>query len=695
MKGKLFLAACLLLLLFCLSYAGFSPPALKASNILPVHDLNTGLSYGTIQDAINANETVNGDTIEVDSGIYYESIDVNKSLTLVGEDRDTTIIDGNGTGTWTGFQMYYGIIVVTTNYVSISNFTVRNAGLGDGLLEFHACVSCIFYNQHDIDVENNTFQNASRGVVVAGESQTNISNNNISNMVSLGIDAGVNGRNVDLNNNYIQDCGDFGINVDGSTTNCQIANNTMVNDYGGIDLARNLKTLNTPSNVILSSNLIHDCGGFGIFLYGDVNNCSIINNTVENTPTGIDMQFDKADLLAPFDNLIDGNILTNDNCTNILYFGSSLFGPYQESYTNVFRNNSLTNLQHHNLMIWGYNLPGFMQDIDTSNMANNKTIYYLTNRSNLELDPSSLPNAGSLALVNCANATVRDFNFTGNNDGLLLAGSTDCTLTNLTLANNQIYLFNQTNPSINAFNQTNPSIYGGLTLFNSTGNTVVDCRICNNTCGVWLSWLSDGNTFYHNNFVDNDQQVISDIDSPFENVSYGTPSTCTWNNTVEGNYWSDYNGSNVNQDGIGDSPYVIDSSNTDHYPLMGMFNSFNATSQCSVETICNSTISDFQFNGTAISFNASGENGTTGFCRICFPTALINETFTVFVNGTKVPYSLLPETNSTNSYLYFTYSHSTQVIIAPEFPSFLILSLFLIATLLTAMMYTKRPTRTT
>jgi len=34
-----------------------------------------------------------------------------------------------------------------------------------------------------------------------------------------------------------------------------------------------------------------------------------------------------------------------------------------------------------------------------------------------------------------------------------------------------------------------------------------------------------------------------------------------------GNYWSDYNGSDVNRDGLGDSPYLVFDNDTDHYPL--------------------------------------------------------------------------------------------------------------------------------
>jgi len=221
-------------------------------------------------------------------------------------------------------------------------------------------------------------------------------------------------------------------------------------------------------------------------------------------------------------------------------------------------------------------------------------------------------------------------------------------------------------------------------------NTISQNNISMNDCGFYIE-SSIQNSIYSNNVLNNAQQILA-----------ASGSVNTWDDGYPsgGNHWSDYAGSDYSQgsgqntggsDGIGDTNYSVNMNNIDHYPLMGIFSDFDAASEYHVQTICNSTISDFQFNGTAISFSVSGDSDTAGFCRICIPTALMNEPFRVFVNSTDMPYNRLLCSNSSHSYLYFNHTHSTQrVIVIPELPLFFILPLFQIAALLAFIARRKR-----
>jgi parallel beta-helix repeat protein len=190
--------------------------------------------------------------------------------------------------------------------------------------------------------------------------------------------------------------------------------------------------------------------------------------------------------------------------------------------------------------------------------------------------------------------------------------------------------------------------------------------------------------FYHNNFINNTHQAY---------ISSGEGS---WNNTVEGNYWNDYSGAGSNSDGIGDNWYEIDGNNIDHYPLMGMFHSFNTSQGYSVDVISNSTINDFEYSesNSTIRMYVSNmtANQTFGFCRVRIPHALMNETYHVTINGTEpyyVNYTVYDDGN--NRWIYFSYQHSIlEIAIVPELSSFLILPLFMIATLLAIIVYKRK-----
>ncbi len=227
----------------------------------------------------------------------------------------------------------------------------------------------------------------------------------------------------------------------------------------------------------------------------------------------------------------------------------------------------------------------------------------------------------------------------------------------------------------------------GIHLSSSSNNTVAANTIENNNIGIWLDDCSY-NKIFHNNLLDNMHDALT----------FGSEINL-WDGdySSEGNYWSNYTGADLDGDGIGDSSYVIDANNRDNYPLMGLFSDFKPTSEYHVQTICNSTITGFQFNGTAINFNVIGEDGTTGFCRILIPTALMNEPYRVLVNATEILPSPepLPFSNSTHNYVYFTYSHSTQeVIIIPEFPIWRSMLLILVIFTVTVASYKRRLLKT-
>jgi parallel beta-helix repeat protein len=97
---------------------------------------------------------------------------------------------------------------------------------------------------------------------------------------------------------------------------------------------------------------------------------------------------------------------------------------------------------------------------------------------------------------------------------------------------------------------------------NSKQNVIVGNTISGSTEDGIRLYQSSGNTFYHNNF-DNAQNVY---DNGFDLSE--APSINSWDNGEEGNFWNDYNGTDANGDGIGDTPHKLYFMNQDSYPLM-------------------------------------------------------------------------------------------------------------------------------
>ena len=310
MIRKAFSGIMLALLLTSVLTLAFNIQQAKATGTIIVPD-----EYPTIQEAINnANE---GDTVFVRTGTYYENVVVNKTVFLIGENKEKTIIDGNNT--------YWEIIKITANNTIVSGFTVKN-GSGFGIQ-----IRRSFGNT----IENNKVIDTLYGIRLDQSVSNSIIGNTAKSNRFMGILLGTSSNNILRNNEMVSNPENFGVwgisisdfinDVDTSNTVNGKPVYYWINQHDRqVPADAGFVAVVNSSNIVVR-NLMLTNNDHGIY-FAYTHNSYIESNTITNNTAGID-------LFQSFDNAVSCNVVLQNTLGIEMRFNSS---------NNIVESNSVT-----------------------------------------------------------------------------------------------------------------------------------------------------------------------------------------------------------------------------------------------------------------------------------------------------------------------------------------------------------------
>ena len=312
-----------LILMFFLIFGSFVFFSFVENCKAVTRHVGAGQTYSTIQSAINA--ASNGDTVYVHNGIYYENIVVNKSITLQGEDKDITVIDGDESD---------DVVRISADWVNISGFTIQNCG------DMYYAYSDISITSNYNNITNNTIQNDNYGLVgiylyyctenniVENEFINDsilIEGNDLSNFIHAIENNTVNGKplyyykNEDSNFTVPSDAGEI---ILVNCTNFTVRDENIYNVTTGIEICYS-------QNITVTNNSIIDSFCSLIFFCSNYSNVSFNNISSNN--------FNFVGLLSSYSNY---NLILENNISNSLYgFFISYYCENNTIIENEFRNN--------------------------------------------------------------------------------------------------------------------------------------------------------------------------------------------------------------------------------------------------------------------------------------------------------------------------------------------------------------------
>jgi len=404
---------------FALQILSFEFLDVKANPNEVVYNLNTGLNYTSIQEAIDASETLDGHTILVDPGTYYERIRVYKSLQVFGDDSASTIIDGGSVGS---------VVNITADNVYISRFTVRNSGsdiLDCGIFLDYCTAS---------NISHNVVTNCRYGIYLFHSHGNTVTHNNVSGNYEDGIWLYYSGSNVLIENKASNNRYNFGVfGGDFSDFNNTINTSNTVDEkpiqylmgvedsiLAGQKSIGTLYLINCSNMTIKDLNLTRN--GHGLFCW-NLTNSRIENVTASQNNYGIYFQSSIENTISHSycpnnwvgiclqnseHNIVEDNI-TPDNekgislyeAENNILAGNTIFNNlygirfFASSFNEAYHNNLIENTEQVNLInsyqnVWDDGLEGNFWSDHNSSDANKDGLRdssYIIDTSNRDYCP--------------------------------------------------------------------------------------------------------------------------------------------------------------------------------------------------------------------------------------------------------------------------------------------------------------------
>lgn len=463
----------------------------------------------------------------------------------------------------------------TVSVLWCSNVIVRNNTVG----RTHAAASGIYVRwSSNIALESNTVRDALEwGITIMDDESVLASENRVYNSGTAGI---VSWRNsgADLKDNEVHNS---------KIAWWSLSEGGTYTGYCGIDVTE-------CPEIDISNNLVENSFLDGIWVDSS-DNARIVGNTVRDTGGR-----------AIFVINSNGPALEDNQIVNATWMGLGIYQCENSSISNIVMENI------RGLSVYWQNKFVFARIIGFNNVTlDGRGIELYQDQESPVIDSENL--AGAI-IINCSHSRVEGLqgNFVGvshSNDvvvrGCTLSGAgvgfaycanstvACCTIGSTPFKNLTVYrghisfgivgitLYSSDNALV-ANNRLNDTERGAIDVFHSIPARIIGNDITNSGNDAIHLWQTREGTVTGNTVNNTGGHSIS-IESASKLLVYlnyfgysgnasvgiiGASSQLKWDNGTYGNFYFDYQGDDKDGNGIGDTPYVINEQNIDHYPLV-------------------------------------------------------------------------------------------------------------------------------